>query len=246
MTNLSRVVARLASCAVAFAAAVAAPVSAQSYGTNQQVLAIGAAGFRPTSSTASFAFDATEYISSPFMNMLAALDLPEGAEIRGICIYGNVPEGGLVSAAVHAVKLAPGGTSGDVKSFPETSVIDDIPIGFGTVCSEPFSLTLRQITDLDGDGSLENVAYTLSIGVANAAFGGVRIFWNRQVSPPPGVATFGDVPTSHPFFQVIEALAASGITAGCGGGNFCPDAALTRKQMAAFLAKALGLHWTAF
>ena len=105
---------------------------------------------------------------------------------------------------------------------------------------------MRQITDLDGDGNLENVAYSLSIGVVNAAFGGVRIFWNRQVSPPPGVATFGDVPTSHPFFQVIEALAASGITAGCGGGNFCPDATLTRKQMAAFLAKALGLHWTAF
>ncbi len=46
-----------------------------------------------------------------------------------------------------------------------------------------------------------------------------------------------------PFFQFIEALAESGITAGCGNGNFCPDAALTRGQMAVFLAKALGLHW---
>jgi hypothetical protein len=35
---------------------------------------------------------------------------------------------------------------------------------------------------------------------------------------------------------------ASGITAGCGGGNYCPDAP-TRRQMAIFLAKALGLHW---
>jgi hypothetical protein len=63
------------------------------------------------------------------------------------------------------------------------------------------------------------------------------------VSPAPGSATFGDVPTSHPFFQFIEALVASGITAGCGGGNYCPDAPLTRGQMAVFLSKALGLHF---
>ena len=37
--------------------------------------------------------------------------------------------------------------------------------------------------------------------------------------------------------------AAAGITAGCGGGNFCPDQPITRKQEAAFIAKALGLHW---
>jgi hypothetical protein len=34
-----------------------------------------------------------------------------------------------------------------------------------------------------------------------------------------------------------------GSRSGCGGGNFCPDAAVTRGQMAVFLAKALGLHW---
>jgi S-layer homology domain len=74
-------------------------------------------------------------------------------------------------------------------------------------------------------------------------FGGVEVWWHRTVSPAPAVATFGDVPASDPFFQFIEALAASGITSGCGGGNFCPDAPLTRGQMAVFLSKALGLHF---
>ena len=74
-------------------------------------------------------------------------------------------------------------------------------------------------------------------------FGAVRIRYRLQVSPAPAVATFGDVPTSDPAFQFIEALAASGITAGCGGGNYCPDAPLTRRQMSVFLARALGLHW---
>jgi len=70
-----------------------------------------------------------------------------------------------------------------------------------------------------------------------------EIWWKRVVSPPPGSADFLDVPTSSPQFQFIEALYHSGITAGCGGGNYCPNNPLTRGQMAVFLAKALGLHW---
>ena len=72
----------------------------------------------------------------------------------------------------------------------------------------------------------------------------VVIRYRLVVSPAPGTATFSDVPTTHIFYQYIEALSASGITSGCGGGNYCPDAPLTRGQMAVFLAKALGLHWT--
>lgn len=56
-------------------------------------------------------------------------------------------------------------------------------------------------------------------------------------------ATFNDVTTSHPFFQFVEALMKAGVTGGCGAGNFCPNASLTRGQMAVFLARALGLQW---
>jgi hypothetical protein len=74
---------------------------------------------------------------------------------------------------------------------------------------------------------------------------GVRIFYQLEISPPPAAATFGDVQTSHPFFPFIEALVAAGITGGCSESPplFCPDGVVTRKQMAAFLARALGLHW---
>jgi S-layer homology domain len=71
----------------------------------------------------------------------------------------------------------------------------------------------------------------------------IRYQWNRQVSPAPAVATFGDVPTGHPFFQFVEAFVASGITAGCGGGNYCPNANLTRGEMAVFFSAALGLYF---
>ncbi len=54
-------------------------------------------------------------------------------------------------------------------------------------------------------------------------------------TPPPAAGVFADVPASDGFAPWIEELAAEGITAGCGGGNYCPDAPNTRAQMAAFL-----------
>jgi hypothetical protein len=75
-------------------------------------------------------------------------------------------------------------------------------------------------------------------------FGAVRVGWRRQVSPSPAVATFPvDVPTTHPQFRFVEALAAAGITSGCGTQIYCPDSPVTRGQMAVFLTAALGLHW---
>jgi hypothetical protein len=92
-----------------------------------------------------------------------------------------------------------------------------------------------------------NDSYRLYAGTSTTGsteeISGMIVGYVLQVSPPPGSPTFGDVPPSHPFFQFIEALAASGITGGCGGGNYCPDNPLTRGQMAVFLAKALGLQW---
>jgi hypothetical protein len=80
-------------------------------------------------------------------------------------------------------------------------------------------------------------------GSQDTRLGNFRIETHLQVSPAPASATFGDVPTGHPFFQFVEALVASGITAGCGGGNYCPEDPVTRGQMAVFLSAALGLHW---
>jgi hypothetical protein len=75
--------------------------------------------------------------------------------------------------------------------------------------------------------------------------GWAEIRWRRTVSPAPPFASFNDVPTSHQFFQYIEALKAAGITGGCQASPplYCPDRQITRGEMAVFLAKALGLHW---
>jgi ELWxxDGT repeat protein len=57
--------------------------------------------------------------------------------------------------------------------------------------------------------------------------------------PPPATGTrFADVPADFWAGRWIEQLAAEGITSGCGGGNFCPGALLSRAQMAVQLLVA--------
>src|SRR6185295_4367495 len=46
---------------------------------------------------------------------------------------------------------------------------------------------------------------------------------------------FLDVPQNHVFHTQVTALARNQVTGGCGGGNYCPDASVTREQMAVFL-----------
>jgi hypothetical protein len=80
-------------------------------------------------------------------------------------------------------------------------------------------------------------------GDATTILHGAYVGYRLQISPAPATPTFGDVPAAHLYFRAIEALAASGITAGCGSGNFCPNQNVTRGEMAAFFARALGLRF---
>lgn len=106
-----------------------------------------------------------------------------------------------------------------------------------------FGANLATLHTIDNVNNTYRVRVLQDTFTSDLRFQAVRIFYTLQVSPAPATATFGDVPTNHPFFPFIEALAASGITGGCGGGNYCPDNPVTRGQMAKFLSTALGLHF---
>jgi hypothetical protein len=64
--------------------------------------------------------------------------------------------------------------------------------------------------------------------------------WGSGFIPAPATGTaFPDVPAGNPFAPWIEELVREGITAGCGGGLYCPNNPVTRQQMAIFLLKTL-------
>ena len=56
--------------------------------------------------------------------------------------------------------------------------------------------------------------------------------------PQGFLADFLDVDDSHPFHAYVETLVRSGATAGCDTGIFCPEASVTRAEMAVFLLKS--------
>ena len=56
---------------------------------------------------------------------------------------------------------------------------------------------------------------------------------NTEIEPQSH--EFSDVPTDSPFHSFVSWLVARGITGGCAAGLFCPDAPVTRAQMAVFM-----------
>ena len=47
-----------------------------------------------------------------------------------------------------------------------------------------------------------------------------------------------DVAPGQPFHRFVNTLARNQVTGGCGGGNYCPSAPVTRAHMAVFLLVA--------
>jgi hypothetical protein len=70
--------------------------------------------------------------------------------------------------------------------------------------------------------------------------------WKAQhgeEAPEPCTGVFADVPCPSQFADYIEGIADEGITVGCGGGNYCPNAGITNAQMAVYLVKAFDLPY---
>ncbi len=212
------------------------------YGLNSSFHRMGASEFTPIeipgfdNYTDSFYLDATTYrrygtVANGYF--IGTPHLPSGAKVLGVYMNGCANADGTLFGDVTAcgyfgsacTVLAPySGFAGCGFDFVDLSaaayVVDNGPTGN--------SLVIRLATaNTDGSDSIA----------------GVTVEYQLQVSPAPAVATFPDVPTTDFGFQFVEALVASGITGGCGGGLYCPDSPVTRRQMAIFIAKSLGLHF---
>jgi S-layer homology domain len=81
-------------------------------------------------------------------------------------------------------------------------------------------------------GTLVRVVLVAALVVTAFAIGSAKV--------TAGASPFTDV-TGHPFQADIEWLWQSGITGGCTPTRFCPDAVVTREQMASFLVRARSL-----
>jgi hypothetical protein len=107
------------------------------------------------------------------------------------------------------------------------------------------SLSLVGCDDDTNEGLQSRLTFTAQAGVQYsievAQYNGVT---GGSASPTSGgllkfhATTFTDVASNYWAWRWIEGLSYAGVTAGCGGSNYCPTTAVTRDQMAVLLLKA--------
>jgi S-layer family protein len=216
------------------------PVAANTYGTTAMTwMTLSAWDFHPRESATTYNFNGTGILG--IYNLTgpgvyeAPVKLPEGAVVSVLELSACDTNGGTDMTVVFVAS----DKTGPYASFGPTSTSGST--GCQVVSNAAGNFTAFTVNNDTTYYTIE--AYFNGVTDPSLTLNSVRVGYNLQVSPPPGTATYNDVPPTHLFYQYVEALAAAGITAGCGGGNFCPDAAVTRGQMAVFLSRALGLHW---
>ncbi len=145
--------------------------------------------------------------------------------------------------------------------LPAGSVNDVLVTSPGSGSGSLHNAWIADFTDTGGSAFLNDivmlVADQITVGVGGGLYGTNDNIKRQQMAvfvlkaehgicytPPPCVGTFADVPCTSSFAPWVEAMAAEGITAGCGGGHFCPMDPVRRDQMAVFLLK--GEHGSSY
>ena len=117
-----------------------------------------------------------------------------------------------------------------------------LPAPFDDVAPEsPFCPWIEEMAERGVVGGCGPSLYCPSAPVTREE---MAVFLLRSIEVfPPDCTTpvFSDVPASSPFCPWIEELARRGITAGCGGGRYCPADPVTREQMAVFVTATFAL-----
>jgi hypothetical protein len=211
-------------------------IAPETYGTSSLTyLSLSAWDFRPLDSATTYGLIGSGiYNAGGGVWFEAPLRLPAGAVVSYLELYGcnsNASSLGIITGLRNAKNDG---------TWPYVSG----PILPAMAGCTTVSTTIVPVT-VDNATNSYTVEVNLGPGASDStrSIRSYRVGYKLQISPDPATATFTDVPVGHPFHRFVEALYASGITGGCGGGNYCPDAPVTRGQMAVFLAGALGLHW---
>ncbi len=231
------------------------PARPQTYGTTAvSYVEIPASAFVPADSNTPYASDnygaSARWPKGGSETFSAPLHLPSGALVTYFELdYLDNNAFATTYAGLYACDYL--GQNCTVHPSAGAGPGDCLLAGFictGVADANPFFT--HAAADLSGEGIVaDNFGGSMSLVVSPEAddgsekLAGVIVGYVLQVGVPPGTPTFNDVPAVDPGFPYIEALYAAGVTGGCGGGSYCPDNPVTRRQMAVFIAKALGLQW---
>jgi hypothetical protein len=189
---------------------------------------------QPIPPTSSFSDVPTDYFAWSYIESLYAARVTGGCSTAPLLYCPNQP----VSRDQMAVFLERGIHGSDFVPPAASSRFGDTSGNWASAWIE--ALAADGITGGCGDG---NYCPNVTVTRAQMAVFLLRAMHGADYTPAPATgAVFADVPADYWSAAWIEQLAAEGITGGCGNGNFCPDAPVTRAQMAVFLVKTFALQ----
>jgi glucose/arabinose dehydrogenase len=113
---------------------------------------------------------------------------------------------------------------------------------FGDIVHSPF---IDDITWLYYAGITEGCGSGLYCPSGRVTRAQMASFLVRAFSLPPSATDYFTDDNTSLHEDDINALAAAGVTTGCGGTRFCPSQAVRRDEMASFMARAMDLPATA-
>ena len=189
-----------------------------------------------------YEFPASTFVDVPTTNSAwSYIERLYSAGITSGCGSGNYCPISEVNRAQMAIFLLRGMHGGSYTPPPVSGStgFGDVPLD-ATYAPWVKQLALEGITAGCGNGNycplqIVNRAQ-MAIFLLRAKHG------SAYVPPAVGASTgFSDVPLSATYAPWVKQLAAEGITAGCGNGNFCPLQNVNRAQMAIFLVRAFDL-----
>jgi hypothetical protein len=187
-------------------------------------------------STPTFQDVQTDYWAWEFIERLANAGVTAGCQISPDRLY--CPDATVTRAEMAVFLLR--GKNGPLYSPP--AVGDST--GFGDVATDHWAAAWIKQLAADGiTAGCGNGNYCPDAPVTRAEMAVFLLKSKHGTSlvPAPATGVFGDVPTTHWAAAWIERLASEGITSGCGEGNYCPDNAVTRAEMAVFLVRTFNL-----
>ncbi len=188
-----------------------------------------------------------------------AADAP-GAQPRHLTAAGNKVYFVAANAAGRELWVSDGTAAGthrvkDINPGPESSSPDHLTADGSVLLFSAFdpvhgveawrtdgtAVGTRRIADIAPDAFSSSPLEFTAVGpnVYFAANDNAAGFELWAVPQSNVLATFSDAPTTYWAWRSIEAVAAAGITLGCGEGLFCTERTLTRAEMGVFLGRAL-------
>ncbi len=181
----------------------------------------------------------TAYPYGTWLTTLALGDFDGNSSLDAVVGNGNILSGGfmLLRNANRAVVIpgAPTAAPGQrIDLVAEASGLGQltyawrkggVPLSDGGAISGSHTATLTIDPASFADAGSYDVIVTDSCGSTGSNSASLSV-------------EFADVPASSPFHADILTVAIAGITAGCGGGNYCPASPVRRDQMAVFLLKS--------